>query len=369
MDAKLQDFVKKYAKGDDLSIKREAAKQMLVYNAFDPSGDIHDDFYSKVNTTNGSGYPKLIKNIGVAFSTSAPNRNSGKWLKVELSIGGEFLNKTFYMYSGSGMKQAGSYLPLSSTTMWGAAWFATWELVRYTDPTFIPHNSALDMVNGSSKFDVTIIPSYTHFHDDVPDEIVVPLLYELDLLPPLAASILGPSTREPDELGTWAASPSGGTASYTYSWEYKLTCSFGSADESEVACGQWHPGGTGSSFTRSTSSSFESLELKLTVTDTYSHKAVMAHKAVQITDPVWTGSYPNPFNPSTVVRFTLQEATRVSVRVYDIAGREVLQLADRTFSAGTHGLTFDASSLPSGVYFYRLRTPDYSATRSMLLTK
>ena len=67
------------------------------------------------------------------------------------------------------------------------------------------------------------------------------------------------------------------------------------------------------------------------------------------------GNYPNPFNPSTAVRFDLPRAAQVSLRVYDVLGREVLALPTRAFGAGAaQELQIDAASLPSGTYFYRV---------------
>jgi hypothetical protein len=65
-------------------------------------------------------------------------------------------------------------------------------------------------------------------------------------------------------------------------------------------------------------------------------------------------SYPNPFNPSTTIRFELPAASDVTLRVYNILGEEVAVLADGTREAGRHHVHFQGNSLPSGVYFYRL---------------
>ncbi|NUN10972.1 MAG: T9SS type A sorting domain-containing protein, partial [Ignavibacteriaceae bacterium] len=64
-------------------------------------------------------------------------------------------------------------------------------------------------------------------------------------------------------------------------------------------------------------------------------------------------NYPNPFNPATTISFSLAADSKVSLKVYDILGNEVMILAGSEFSAGTHNINFDASSLTSGVYLYR----------------
>ena len=77
--------------------------------------------------------------------------------------------------------------------------------------------------------------------------------------------------------------------------------------------------------------------------------------------------YPNPFNPSTVLSYSLHDASFVNLTVYDCSGRKVEELIDGWRDAGSHELTFDASNLASGIYFYRLETGDFSAVRKMIL--
>jgi hypothetical protein len=81
------------------------------------------------------------------------------------------------------------------------------------------------------------------------------------------------------------------------------------------------------------------------------------------------GTYPNPFNPTTTIRYALPEAGRVSLQVFDVSGRLVATLADGVRDAGYHEATFDASSLASGVYLYRLQVNDFTSTGKMVLMK
>jgi aminopeptidase N len=83
---------------------------------------------------------------------------------------------------------------------------------------------------------------------------------------------------------------------------------------------------------------------------------------------------PNPFNPSTNIRFALREAGRVVLRIYDVRGRLVYTLADRHYPAGVHDLTWNAVTAggepaASGVYFYRLATAGHEFTRKMILLR
>ena len=81
-------------------------------------------------------------------------------------------------------------------------------------------------------------------------------------------------------------------------------------------------------------------------------------------------NYPNPFNPSTNIKFAVPKESNVILKVFDIAGREVLTLLNEKINAGTYSLKWDASVYSSGVYFYRMATDaGYSETRKMILVK
>jgi hypothetical protein len=80
-------------------------------------------------------------------------------------------------------------------------------------------------------------------------------------------------------------------------------------------------------------------------------------------------NYPNPFNPSTVIRFRLSVVGKTSLKVYDLLGREVAVIVDGVMSAGSHNIVFDASRLSSGVYLYRLESAGEVLTRKMVLLK
>lgn len=82
-----------------------------------------------------------------------------------------------------------------------------------------------------------------------------------------------------------------------------------------------------------------------------------------------SGAYPNPFNPNTVVHFTLDAGRQTTLRVYDVLGREVANLVDGVMPAGTHRVTFDGRNLASGVYIIRLTADGEVRTGRMLLLK
>ncbi|TKJ40602.1 hypothetical protein CEE37_06460 [candidate division LCP-89 bacterium B3_LCP] len=81
------------------------------------------------------------------------------------------------------------------------------------------------------------------------------------------------------------------------------------------------------------------------------------------------GAYPNPFNPTTTIRFNLPKTCLVYLEVFDISGRSVTSLINGWRNAGNHQVTFDASNLPSGVYIHQLSAGDFTATGKMVLVK
>lgn len=80
-------------------------------------------------------------------------------------------------------------------------------------------------------------------------------------------------------------------------------------------------------------------------------------------------NYPNPFNPTTKISFSLPEMSFVSLKVYDMLGREITTLVNETKSDGKYEVEFNASELPSGIYLCVLNTGNYQNTRKMLLIK
>jgi len=80
-------------------------------------------------------------------------------------------------------------------------------------------------------------------------------------------------------------------------------------------------------------------------------------------------NYPNPFNPSTKINFSIPITGFVSLKVYDIAGKEVADLVNEKLSVGVYEYIFEAFSFSSGTYFYRIQADDFIETRRMVLLK
>ncbi|MBN1634131.1 MAG: T9SS type A sorting domain-containing protein [Ignavibacteria bacterium] len=80
-------------------------------------------------------------------------------------------------------------------------------------------------------------------------------------------------------------------------------------------------------------------------------------------------NYPNPFNSNTIIRFQIKDSRFVNLKVFDILGKEVATLVNEYLQPGTYETTFDASTLSGGIYFYRLQTENYTATKKLILLK
>lgn len=80
-------------------------------------------------------------------------------------------------------------------------------------------------------------------------------------------------------------------------------------------------------------------------------------------------NYPNPFNPITIIKFSMPFSDFVQVKVYDILGKQLQMLVNDYKQAGTYEVEFNSTDLPSGVYFYRMTTSDFSETKKMLLLR
>lgn len=80
-------------------------------------------------------------------------------------------------------------------------------------------------------------------------------------------------------------------------------------------------------------------------------------------------NYPNPFNPCTKIKFDLPQNSFVNIIVFDVSGRNVKNLVEENLSAGSYETEFNASNLPSGIYYYTLQSGNFTQTKKMILLK
>jgi hypothetical protein len=80
-------------------------------------------------------------------------------------------------------------------------------------------------------------------------------------------------------------------------------------------------------------------------------------------------NYPNPFNPSTTIKYSIPNAGNISLKVYDVLGKEIATLVNEEKSSGNYEVEFNASNLTSGIYFYQLKTGNFIETKKMILLR
>jgi hypothetical protein len=80
-------------------------------------------------------------------------------------------------------------------------------------------------------------------------------------------------------------------------------------------------------------------------------------------------NYPNPFNPTTTINYSITSKGNVSLKVYDMLGKEVAVIVNEVKEAGNYSVTFNASELPSGIYFYNLTSGNFIQSKKLILLK
>jgi photosystem II stability/assembly factor-like uncharacterized protein len=80
-------------------------------------------------------------------------------------------------------------------------------------------------------------------------------------------------------------------------------------------------------------------------------------------------NFPNPFNPSTKIKYSIQHSTSITIKVFNLIGAEIVTLLDKEMPEGSYDITWNAVNLPSGVYFYQMKAGSFIDTKKMLLTK
>jgi hypothetical protein len=144
---------------------------------------------------------------------------------------------------------------------------------------------------------------------------------------------------------------------------------------SDIACQYMDNNGTWNTVTAQVNS--QDNTLLISQADLYSYYRIVPTG----TTPVENGSnslpanytleqnYPNPFNPSTIIKYSLPSESFVSLKVYDLLGREVRTLVNKVQKAGVQRINFNASDLPSGIYLYTLSTNGFTQTKKLVLLK
>jgi len=101
----------------------------------------------------------------------------------------------------------------------------------------------------------------------------------------------------------------------------------------------------------------------------FSYSNILSFENPSATEFTLAQNYPNPFNPATKIEYSIPGDRFVELRVYDVMGSEIITLVNEQKTAGTHSVLFDASNIPSGVYFYTLTAGDFVSTKKMMLVR
>ncbi len=80
-------------------------------------------------------------------------------------------------------------------------------------------------------------------------------------------------------------------------------------------------------------------------------------------------NYPNPFNPTTTIHFALPKRAQITIKLFDLLGREIATLVEDKLNGGVHQINFEAAGLPSGLYFYTMKTSGFSASKKLTILK
>ena len=205
---------------------------------------------------------------------------------------------------------------------------------------------------------------------------------EPPLPPSFGVSISGPETLPSGSVGEYTAVVYGGSGNFTYNWYVY------EPNGREQYVGSGNPISIYAPYTNSSLT----IQIEARVTDNSNNetssgwllvlvygeggplsiKELILKEEINPEIPIGFSlfqNYPNPFNSNTVIYFTLPEAGMISLSVFDPLGREVATLLNEQRPAGIHKVYFDAGTLPSGVYFYRLKSSGKMAIRKMLLVR
>ncbi len=348
-----------------------AAKTLLIWNFYEqpPSipngrGQTFNSFFNELNSLNGTGYPTLTDNIGVSFSTTQPNNIWGKWLEIDPKTFSLLFYKTvdIELYE----KSAGSFLPKINIdpfifSLYGTFWTEV-KIKQFQNPTFISHNSSLDISAGFSPFDEVIIPDYTRFHDEIPSEVVPEILEALlrdvdyrqnaivtsDLHVKAGESIYsGNSVTNQMFPGDFVVSPNvktlfqagvdidlspGFSATYQSDFESRIDASFN--------CGM-----------------FSKTEL---ISSVLSEERNAIYDEVEESDESFKAMnlriFPNPVTDILFIESSRRFKDNIQVSIYSISGRLVLSKSFNNCSS--HKLELNIGSLSPGLFLCQIKNGD-----------
>ena len=395
----LQDYKKIKQSGDafaEHALNNDAAKQLLLYSTYDPEGSIHNNFYIELNSLNIDGYPHMTKNIGVSFSTDSPSPFSGEWFRIEWNVGpfnGE--EKSFDLTPPEMV--AGSFLPVDLTTtspMILRAFHWLWNFIiqpwnypvvtvtRLKDPAYIPYSSALDIVNGFSRFDVCIVPNQTSYHDVLPTEIINDIINEISFIDVYLQNqtvvsntdFIGKTINAGKNVNSNLPSgnfviSSGTEVNFLATEEIKLSDGFtvesganfrASIDDLYIFCNQRE-------FSEDYDNDVHSFEKPITeATPIKSTNAkstfINTGKAHESTVGI-ISIYPNPTSGKLNIIFSSQPESEVEMKIINTCGNASIL----NYRLSSQLITLDLSPYPKGIYLLTIKTMEQVFNEKIIL--
>jgi hypothetical protein len=263
--------------------------------------------------------------------------------------------------------------------------------VVYWDPKFNDMVSTLNTakVNGSAKWVSQMVTMNTRTQALFNDNAHYPYLYEgtwykklptftkpLDLLTAEVDTLKAFALSTVDNastkvLGNWRKvnPPTGQTFIYS-DWPIPVNLAYSDADLMAGGTGGFPVGDLNWFPTRKTAWAAQAAA-EHTALQTKLNTPITGVKTVSNVPAEFALSqnYPNPFNPSTTITFSLPHSTNVSLKVFDMLGREIATLVNGFTTSGTHEVQFNAANVASGVYFYKLTSGDFTQMKKMTLVK
>ncbi len=260
-------------------------------------------------------------------------------------------------------------IPNAGFETWAAGEPAGWTTQNYSG-YYVPMTQSANAHSGSSALQGTVVNYFGY------------------LYPPFVYTGFPVSQRYAALTGWYTSSPEGGDSLYGWVIMYKSGSPIGYAifgntgtqgayvkftatvgyilsgtpDSCAIWFGMTGPSANPSNFHAGSMFTLDDLSLSVTATG-------VATPAAQPLTFALSQNFPNPFNPSTLIRYELPGSGTVRLTVYDILGREVATLVDGTQQQGAHEARFDGGGLSSGVYLYRLQTSGFVQQRKMILEK
>ncbi len=264
---------------------------------------------------------------------------------------------------------AAAQIPNAGFETWAGGEPASWTTTNYVD-YYVPVTQTTAAHSGSSALKGAVVSYFTYLYP--------PYVWSGFPIAQRYSTLTGWYTFTPvggDSLYGWAAVFKSGipiaygffgnTAAHSTYTQFNATLNYflsGTPDSCAIWLGI--AGSTGNSSNYHNGSMFTIDDLSLSGTATG-----IAEQPTQPSAFALNQNFPNPFNPSTVIRYQLAGAGPVRLTVYDILGREVATLVDGIQQQGIHEARFDGGGLSSGIYLYRLQTAGFIQQRKMILQK